>query len=274
MRTLGEAYAHLCAALEPGEARAVLERRAGAAWADIIARPDAPVPQAARALIARDLERRQAGEPLGRIYGEREFWGMAFRISPDTLEPRPDTEALVALALAGPEPARILDLGTGSGCILLALLKAWPRATGVGLDIAPGALATARENARAHGLAGRAHFACGNWADAIRGRFDLLVSNPPYIRSGEIAALAPEVRDHDPRAALDGGNTGLAAYRAICVDIPRLLAPGGRGLLEIGYDQGPDLIPLARAAGLRAAGVHRDLGGRDRVVEIYHGDKS
>ncbi|NEL27430.1 MAG: peptide chain release factor N(5)-glutamine methyltransferase, partial [Xanthomonas perforans] len=193
----------------------------------------------------------------------------------DTLVPRPDTESVVEAALGlFPErerKLRLIDLGTGSGCILVALLHERPRAYGIGLDRAQGALAVARNNAAANGVADRASFLCGSWLDALSGPFDLIVSNPPYIAAPVIATLEPEVRLHDPRAALDGGDDGLDAYRAILAGLarrPGLLSAQGALVLEIGYDQGPALTGLAQAMGFADVRVGRDLAGNDRVVTL------
>ncbi|WP_409568277.1 peptide chain release factor N(5)-glutamine methyltransferase [Methylobacterium sp. E-041] len=217
--------------------------------------------------------RRAAGEPVARILGTWEFWGLPFRLSPETLVPRPDTETLVDATLetvSDPAaPLRILDLGTGSGCILVALLSALPNATGIGLDRSWNALRTARANALDNGVADRTLFVAGDWCEALVGRFDRVVSNPPYIASAVIAGLDREVREHDPIAALDGGDDGLAAYRRI-VDATAggLLAPGGSLHLEIGYDQADAVTELGRKAGLRPSGITRDLAGHTRVASF------
>ena len=216
---------------------------------------------------------RLAGEPVARILGMWEFWGLPFRLSPETLVPRPDTETLVEATLASiRDPAaavRILDLGTGSGCILVALLSALPNAVGIGLDRSWGALRTARANALDNGVAGRAGFVAGDWCDSLSGRFDRVVSNPPYIASKVIAGLDREVREHDPRAALDGGEDGLGAYRRIIDAASRgLLAPGGSLHLEIGYDQAETVTDLGVKAGLRPGGIARDLAGHERVASF------
>jgi release factor glutamine methyltransferase len=214
--------------------------------------------------------RRVAHEPVARILSHQEFWGLPFELSPETLVPRPETETVVEAALAGigrDAPARILDLGTGSGCLLVALLHELTDASGVGVDRSPAALATARENARRNGVGDRAGFAASDWGAALAGKkFELVVSNPPYVATATIAGLAPEVRDHDPQEALDGGPDGLAAYRSIFSDAGRLLAPGGRLVVEIGFDQEPGVRALAAAAGLAVQRVAKDLGGRPRAV--------
>ena len=231
----------------------------------------------ARALSAEELARldgalarRAAREPLDRIEGEREFWSLTFRLSPATLSPRPDSETLVeaALALLGDRarPWRILDLGTGSGCLLLALLSELPAASGLGIALAPAAVATAAENAERLSLAARARFLVDDWGRQQAGPFDLVVSNPPYIASGDLPALEPEVRDFDPALALDGGADGLAAYRAILPQARRLLAPGGALVLELGQGQAPAVLALAAAAGFTHLSLRNDLGGIARAL--------
>jgi release factor glutamine methyltransferase len=219
--------------------------------------------------------RRIAGEPVARILGVKEFWGLNLRLSPATLVPRPDTETVVEFALeacrnqAG-RPQRIADIGTGSGAILLALLSEFPEATGVGTDISLEALRTARDNAVHLGLAPRASFVVCNYAAALSGRFDLIVSNPPYIRSADIAGLEREVREYDPARALDGGSDGLDAYRAIAPEAARLLAPGGTLIVEAGYGQSGPIADLMVTSGLTAelppkadlAGIPRAVSGR------------
>ena len=224
--------------------------------------------------LAKLAQRRLQHEPVARILGEKEFWGLRFALSADTLVPRADTETVVEAALeliraAGEplEPLRIADIGTGSGAILLALLKELPGATGVGTDISAGALRTATDNAKQLGLAGRAIFIECDYCEKLSGPFDLIVSNPPYVVRGEIAALAREVRDYDPRRALDGGSDGLVAYRAIARDIAGLLAPGGAFALEVGKGQADDVAELMRLTGLHTIKPHRfDLAGIPRVV--------
>lgn len=221
--------------------------------------------------------RRLGGEPVARILGQKEFWGLPLKLSAATLVPRPDTETVVELALdmlraaAQPDrPPRIADIGTGTGAILLALLSELPDAYGVGTDISEAALRTARTNAADLHLADRAGFVACDYAAALSDGFDLIVSNPPYIRSAEIAGLAAEVRDHDPLAALDGGADGLAAYRALIPQAARLLAPRGALVVEAGLGQSADIQALMTAAGLTPerpakadlAGVLRAVAGR------------
>jgi release factor glutamine methyltransferase len=209
------------------------------------------------------IDARAARRPVSRITGLRAFWKHDFAISDAVLDPRPDTETLVELALGEPF-ATVLDLGTGSGCILLSLLAERPGATGLGTDISAGALGVARDNAARLGV-GRADFALSDWFAEVHGVFDLIVSNPPYIAASEIAGLAPEVR-HDPSIALTPGGDGLDAYRAIARDAGRHLAPGGRLLVEIGSEQGAAVSALFEAAGLADLAVHADINGKDRVV--------
>lgn len=231
-----------------------------------------PLGEVGAARLAGLAARRLAREPVARILGSREFWGLPFRLSPATLVPRPETETVVeeALACLADRTAgrAILDLGTGSGAILVALLHELPAAWGVGLDRSPDALACAAGNAAANGVADRAAYCCSDWATAVDGRFDLVVSNPPYIRAGLVAGLAPEVRSHDPVRALDGGPDGLAAYRAILADLPRLLVAGGAAVLEIGFDQAEAVSRLAEGAGLTVERLATDLAGRPRAVVL------
>ena len=218
--------------------------------------------------------RRLAGEPVARILGVKEFWGLPLKLSPATLVPRPDTETVVELALemlrAAPHPnqrLRIADIGTGSGAILLALLSELPDADGVGTDISEAALQTAHGNAADLGLGGRAGFVACDHASALSGRFDLIVSNPPYIRSADIAGLSTEVREHDPKAALDGGADGLDAYRALIRQAAKLLAPGGALVVEVGQGQSGDVEGLMTGAGLiRERPAKADLAGIRRAV--------
>ena len=217
--------------------------------------------------------RRLVGEPVARILGRKEFWGLPLQLSAATLVPRPDTETVVELALemlrAAPHPDRLLriaDIGTGSGAILLALLSELPDAYGFGTDISVAALRTATTNAIYLGLGRRAAFVACDYAAALSGAFDLIVSNPPYVRSAEIAGLATEVRDYDPHRALDGGADGLNAYRALIPRAARLLAPGGALVVEAGHGQSGDILGLMTAAGLTLEPPKADLAGIRRAV--------
>lgn len=235
---------------------------------------DAPIGPDGAAALGAALARRLSGEPVARILGAWEFWGLPIRLSPETLVPRPDTETLVEAALSTlPDrraPARILDLGTGSGCILIALLSELPNACGFGLDRSIGALRTARENADRNGILSRAAFLAGDWCASLRGPFDLIVSNPPYIASAVIPGLAREVRLHDPSGALDGGTDGLDAYRRILADVAAgdLLTPGGALCVEVGHDQAEAVRALGGRAGLEDAAIRYDLAGHGRVVML------
>jgi release factor glutamine methyltransferase len=239
------------------DARILVGHALGLDLTGVIAAARRPVTAAEAARIEDFARRRLAGEPVARILGLKEFWGLPLQLSPATLVPRPDTETLVELALeilrGGPRPDRpwrIADIGTGSAAILLALLSELPGAFGVGTDISVAAARTARANAARLGFAPRAAFVACDYAAALAGPFDLIVSNPPYVRSAEIVDLPAEVRHHDPPGALDGGADGLAAYRAIAPEAVRLLAPGGVLAVEIGYGQSADVEPLMTAAGL------------------------
>jgi release factor glutamine methyltransferase len=216
--------------------------------------------------------RRLKGEPIARILGHKEFWGLPFRLSAATLVPRPDTETVVELALeivraSGERALRVADIGTGTGAVLLALLHELPGALGVGTDISLGALRTARRNAADLGLASRSAFVACHYASALSGGFDLIVSNPPYIRSADIAGLAAEVRDHDPHAALDGGADGLDAYRALIPRAADSLAAGGALIVEAGQGQSGPIEALMTGAGLAThEGAKTDLAGVPRAI--------
>ncbi|GMG82307.1 peptide chain release factor N(5)-glutamine methyltransferase [Paralimibaculum aggregatum] len=241
------------------------------------ARRDPPGPveraRAARALAAR-LDRR----PFSHVTGRRAFWGRDFCTGPEVLDPRPETETLVAAALEA-RFARLLDLGTGSGCLLLTLLAERPGTTGLGTDTSGPALRMAQRNARRLGLEARAVFARADWVDGLPpGTWDLVVSNPPYIAAHEIPGLAPEVARHEPRAALtpDSGpaGDGLGAYRRIAASLPETLAPGGRAILELGRGQAAAVAGIIEATGLAVAGLRRDLDGNERAIIAVHGKKT
>lgn len=232
-------------------------------------------------VIASFAQRRLSHEPVARILGHKEFWGLDLRLSDATLVPRPDTETIVAAALEiiradaiAAKPLRIADIGTGSGAILLALLSELPAATGIGTDISEAALETAQLNANRLGLADRVSFVQCDYASALSEPFDLIVSNPPYIRSADIAALDHDVRDYDPRLALDGGADGLDAYRAITPQAAALLAPNGVLIFEVGHDQSEQVSHLMHLAGLTLSlppkadlgGIHRAVMGRKAAI--------
>ncbi|MGG5812313.1 peptide chain release factor N(5)-glutamine methyltransferase [Falsiroseomonas sp. CW058] len=257
------------------EARLLLGHAMGASTEDLLRDPRAAVPPAAEARFRAALGARLAAMPMAHILGRQGFWTLDLAVSPATLVPRADSEAIVEAALEacpdGDAPLRVLDLGTGTGCLLLAVLSERPRAFGIGVDRAPAAAALAAANARANGLAGRSAFLAGDWAAALSARFDLVLSNPPYIESAAIPGLMPEVARHEPRLALDGGEDGLVAYRAIVSGLPALLAPGGKAVLELGQGQRGAVEALALASGLRPLGCRADLGGVERALVLEVG---
>ncbi|MGL4728172.1 MAG: peptide chain release factor N(5)-glutamine methyltransferase, partial [Bosea sp. (in: a-proteobacteria)] len=219
------------------------------------------------------LARRIAGEPVGRIIGHRDFWGISFQLSPDTLEPRPDSETLIEAALEalGPRknaPLTILDLGTGTGCLLIALMSECASARGIGVDVSIGALRTARANAEAAGVGKRCHWIASDWDAALSVKADVILSNPPYIASSEVAGLAPAVRVHDPMRALDGGADGLVAYRRLGQALPHLLADEGLAVIELGIGQEAPVSDLSEAQGLTVVSCRKDLGGVPRALML------
>lgn len=252
------------------DARLLLEAASGASRLDILTDPHRPLTSDQQTTLSGYLERRLRREPVSRILGRKGFWKIMLNVTPDVLSPRPDTETLLDVAMLAFEPAQafsVIDLGTGSGAILLAVLSERPGAHGVGTDISSEALAVARENAANLGLDGRATFLRTEWATGFGdASFDFVVSNPPYIPSGDIPGLDPEVRDHDPILALDGGPDGLQAYRDLAPEIARILKPGGIFAVEIGWDQGHQVKALFEAAGFKDVKVVKDLGDRHRVV--------
>ena len=270
--TLAEALAQGAASLRAAgidgaerDARALLAAAAGIDRGRLTLHlPDA-LPEAAAQRFFGMIRDRAARRPVSHILGGRLFFDRWFRVTPDVLDPRPETEVLVRLALQQ-SFADLLDLGTGSGCIAISLLAERPQATGLATDISPGALAVAGANARHHDVQHRLRLVRGDWFGAVDGRFDLIVSNPPYIAAAEIPGLAPEVRDHEPPGALTDGADGLSAYRAIAARVLAHLDPGGRLLLEIGAAQGAAVSRILEAAGLDEVTLHTDLDGRNRIV--------
>jgi release factor glutamine methyltransferase len=261
---------------ETSEHTAALDARLLVAYAlkidagELAARDDQAIGRAEISAANALAERRIRGEPVARIIGEKEFWSLPFGLAPATMVPRPDTEIVVESALdhlrlggRQGDGLSILDLGTGSGCILLALLSELPRAVGIGVDLAFGAAATARENAIRLGLAGRARFVAGDWTRPIAARFDVIVANPPYVDSGALPTLPREVIGFDPRLSLDGGGDGLVPYRSIVPELPRFLAPSGVAVVEFGPRQGEAIAEMAKAVGLNTD-IRQDLAGRDR----------
>lgn len=237
---------------------------------------DRPVGSREGQRIENFLRRRaKTREPVSRILGQREFWSLTFRITPAVLDPRPDSETLIEGALAcfpdRAAPLAVLDLGAGSGCLLLAALSEFPNAVGLGVDASEKALTVAAENAERLGLASRAQFERGDWVRDLGASFDLILCNPPYIAEGERAVLAPEVVRHDPPAALFAGEDGLDAYRAILPNLAHVLAPEGRALFEIGATQAATVSKLAQDAGLAVLEIRRDIAGRDRCVVLAAG---
>lgn len=280
--TTAETTAHVARALASAglpdaqtEARWLMREALALDTAELLSRGHEPLSDVERAAVTVFLERRMRHEPLSRIAGQREFYGRLFEVTSATLDPRPDTETLIdaALEMLGPEghvrPLRILDLGTGTGCILLTLLAELPMAQGVATDISPEALSVAQRNAERLGLAARAHFVETDLARDAHGPFDLVVSNPPYIASADIAGLERDVRDYDPHLALDGGADGLAFYRRIAEDVQRLV-PNGLVLLETGHDQAQAvarlLISGIPGSAPDAVRIFDDVAGIPRVV--------
>jgi release factor glutamine methyltransferase len=238
--------------------------------ADLFGHPDRAVDEQQIGRIRAMLGRMVKREPLSRILGKREFWGLEFALSAETLDPRPETETVVEAVLRrNPErraPLRFLDLGTGTGCLLLTLLAEFPAASGVGIDIAERAVRTAACNAVALGVADRALFLVGDWGAAVSAKFDAVVTNPPYIASGELRLVPREVACYDPWRALDGGEDGLSAYRAIATHLPRLLASNGIFVTEVGIDQAEAVVAVMRTNGLDLDGIEKDLAGIPRCV--------
>ncbi len=248
------------------EARLLLGHALGLDPASLLAAAAAVVaPEPYLSLIGRRASR----EPLAYVLGRREFWSLTFEVSPATLIPRPDSETLIEAAItAFPDReavGRVLDLGTGTGCLLLAALREFPAAFGLGVDRSLAAAALARRNALRLGLGARTAFLAGEWAAAVRGRFDLVLCNPPYIPTGELSGLMPEVANHEPRGALDGGTDGLRAYVRIVADLSRLLAPGGAAVLEVGCGQANAVAALAMRSGLTTS-FKDDLAGIPRAL--------
>jgi release factor glutamine methyltransferase len=255
------------------DARLLIAHALGIDRAEMFANGERALTVAETETIDALAERRLKHEPVARIFGIKEFWSLSLQVTPDVLVPRPDTETVIEAALDfivrcgfRMEPLRILDIGTGSGALLLALLSELPNAFGTGTDISALALGVARSNAERHALASRCTFVECDIASALPGPFDLIVSNPPYVAHGEIAGLAPEVRDFDPGIALDGGSDGLNSYRAIAHNARRLLAWGGRLIVELGAGQEPAVRSLFTNAGLTVDGASNDLAGIPRAL--------
>jgi len=252
------------------DARLLLEAAAPVSRADILTDPHRALDADASARLGDFVARREAREPISQILGRKGFWTLMLNVSPGVLTPRPETETLLDVVLPAFAPERafsVLDLGVGSGAIILSILAERPKAKGLGVDVSEDALAVARDNAANLGLERRLALLRGDWTSGLGdASFDLVVANPPYIATAEIETLAPEVRDHDPRIALDGGADGLDAYRRLAPEILRVLRPGGRFAVEIGHDQAAAVKNLFAEAGAEDLAAHRDLGDRDRVI--------
>ncbi len=244
------------------DAEVLLAFLAGCERGALLLRPEMDVDGEAFGVL---VARRAGGEPVAYITGVREFWSLPLRVTPDVLIPRPDSETLVEAALACGPRARVLDLGTGSGALLLAVLSEWPEATGLGVDASAGALAVARGNADALGLGEQADFQLGDWGAGLEEQFGLVLCNPPYVEAG--AVLSPDVRDFEPAQALFAGLDGLDDYRRIMPQLPGLLADDGVAVLEIGWTQAAAVLALAQAVGM-CGDVRRDLAGRDRALVL------
>jgi release factor glutamine methyltransferase len=259
------------------EARLLLSHAMGCRQEDLLRDPRAPVPAPAQAVFREILAARARNVPMAYLLGHEGFWTLDLLSTPATLIPRGDTETLVEAALSAfPDRtavSRVLDLGTGTGALLLAVLSECPGAFGVGVDRSPEAAALARANAERNGLADRVAILAGDWAAALEGWFDLILSNPPYIETAAVPGLMPEVALHEPALALDGGPDGLDAYRALAAAIPRLLAPWGRAVLELGQGQQPAVEALMRAAGLRPLECRPDLGRIPRALVLGPGQE-
>ncbi len=254
------------------EARLLLGHVAGLDAAAIIGHPERHLAPEAMRAMAEAVSDRARRRPMAQVTGSREFWSLPFRVTPATLDPRPDSETVVGAVLdhVGDRraPRTVLDLGTGSGCLLLALLSELPNATGLGIDISAEAIAVAGANAVTLGLGQRANFTVADWDRALSGQFEIVVCNPPYIPSGEIDSLAPEISRHEPRRALDGGRDGLDAYRALAPSLTRRLAGGGFAAIEIGAGQRSMVEPIFADAGLATTECVADLAGISRCLIV------
>lgn len=275
---LSEAYRYLKSQLQNSgiaayeqEARWMIEERLGPSFFNHRGGHDSPLDMRAWQYLQEDLQKRIAGVPFGRIYGKSSFYGLDFTLSDETLEPRNDTETLIRVAESSFNAKRghILDIGTGSGCLLVTLLSLFNDTHGTGIDISENALQTARHNAAANKVDDRCNFICTNWLSALSCPCDLIVSNPPYIESGVIPELDESVKNYDPIPALDGGKDGLDAYRKIFSQVRPFFRDDTIGLFEIGYDQSQKVMRLVMDSGLAVKDVHRDMAGRERVVEIF-----
>ena len=254
------------------DARLLMQAASGLGHEQIIAAPDALMDERQERKFADFLQRRLRHEPVSRILGTREFYGRDFMVTPAVLDPRADTEALIELAveLETAGQSRLLDIGTGSGILAITLLAECPRRSGLAVDVSADALHVAKMNAMANGVSGRLHFHLGSWFGGLAEKFDLIVSNPPYIAHDEIAQLALDVKNYDPHLALDGGPDGLYAYHAIASNAARYLNEGGVVVVEIGAEQAPDVKSIFATHGFKLAGQRDDLSGHVRAL-AFHG---
>ena len=260
------------------EARLLMQHALSLAPETLLAEDGLPLDKTEAARLTALVARRAAREPVAYLTGHREFWSLEFAVDRSALVPRPATETVVEAVLAHaeslPPRSRLLDLGTGAGCLLVALLSELPGAVGFGIDISAAAVSLARTNAKHHGLGGRASFIVADWGAPLGERFDVVVSNPPYVASKALASLAPEIVRYEPQTALAGGEDGYACYRQIAPQIARLLAPGGLAAIEVGAEMADEVASLFAAAGLAETGRHRDLSGIERCVLFAHGADS
>ena len=277
MTTIGEVLVDLTERLRKAEitsarldARLLVAHILGVPGTTVFSHPERPISTEEEERLRQAGDRRLRREPMSHILGRREFWSLSFKVTADTLDPRPDTETVVEAALsvvADRQAAlRLLDFGSGTGCILLALLSELPQASGVGVDASPAALAVARENAKTLGLSHRAGFVLGDWGQGIDQCFDVILANPPYIAECEIDGLEAEVALYEPRQALSGGEDGLDCYRALAPDVARLLKPGGTAVLEVGKGQADAVGRLLQNQGLLLLAARSDLAGVERCV--------
>jgi release factor glutamine methyltransferase len=275
--TVGDTVAEAAARLTAGgiaepqrEARLILALAMGADQAVVLGYPERVLDGITQARLEQLVSRRLKHEPFSRLKGMREFWSLEFTLSPETLDPRPDSETLIEGALAHlpnrHAPLRVLDFGTGTGCLLLALLSELPNATGLGIDVLPGAVETARRNAERLGLSSRARFDVQDWRREITGKADVILANPPYIRSEDIRSLGPEVAAFEPLVALDGGRDGLDAYRVLAPILLTVLIQGGLACIELGLGQAESVVRLLVESGVKINEIRRDLSGIERCL--------
>lgn len=274
-QTLSNIYKYLSSEIGELEARIILKERANVEWADIIANPDREI---LTDTILNDLATCKSGKPLSRIYGKREFWGLEFTVNEHTLDPRPDSETLIEAILnryqsQNKAPETILDLGTGTGCLLLSCLSEFKNAKGIGADINEKTLQTAQGNAKSLGLEGRTRFIQSNWIESIDEKCDLIIANPPYIESNVIPNLTKQVKNHDPMLALDGGEDGLQAYKDILSNLSRVLNDTGFAIFEIGFDQAEKVTRLSENYGFFPGKLYTDLAGNPRAVDMFKSEK-